>query len=179
MAQINKKGWTQYIWKIIMAGGVLTLLSVVLPSAFFIESGAWLLLWYIGIMWGGDIYGEEVIGFIDDGMYMPIGVITTVLLIIALILMVISARNTRSEKRSKLNVGMSLVGGILAIIGPIVYYFYLDAVIPALFWDQYLPFVGVFLSIIAGILGIIGAIMVVSTTKSGSKSGEKQLSAGN
>ena len=35
------------------------------------------------------------------------------------------------------------------------------------------------LSIIAGILGIIGAIMVVSTTKSGSKSGEKQLSAGN
>ena len=161
MAQIKKKDRTQYIWKIIMAGGVLTLLSVVLPSAFFVESGAWLLLWYIGIMWGGDIYGDEVIGFIDDGRYIPIGVITTVLLIIALILMAISARNTKKEREGniKLNTGMSLFGGILAIIGPILYYFYLDAVIPALFWNQFLPFVGVFLSIIAGILGIIGAIM--------------------
>lgn len=173
MAQIKKKDRTQYIWKIIMAGGGLTLLSLVLPSAFFIESGVWGLLWHIGILWGGDIYGGEVIGFIDDGRYIPIGVITTALLIIALILMAISARNTKKERNFKLNAGISLLGGILAIIGPIVYYFYLDTEIPVLFWDHFLPFVGVFLPLIAGILGIIGAIMLVSATKLGSKSGER------
>ena len=161
MAQIEKKDRVQYIWKLIMAAGVLTLLSMILPSAFFIESGVWLLLWYIGILWGGDIYGGETIGFIDDGRYIPIGVITMVLLIIALISLAISARNTKNERNTKINVGISILGGILAIIGPIVYYFYLDAEIPALFWDQFLPFIGVFLSVIAGILGIIGAFMTV------------------
>lgn len=155
----------QYIWKVIGAGGVLTLLSVVLPSAFFIESGAWVLLWSIGIMWGGDIYGDQVIGFIEDNRYMPIGVITTVLLIIALISMAISARNTKNEKNFKLNAGLSLFGGILTIIGPIVYYFCLAAVIPAVFWVDFLPFIGVFLPFIAGILGIIGAILAARSRK--------------
>jgi len=172
MAQIKKRGWTQHIWKLIMAGGILTLLSIVFPSTFFIESGAWVLLWYIGFWWGGDIYGGEGMGFASDfflspydDRYMTIGVITTVLLIIALILMAISAINTKNERNIKLNAGMSLLGGILAIIGPIVYYFYLDAEIPAVFWDHFLPFLGIFLPIIAGILGIIGAITVVYATK--------------
>ena len=60
---------------------------------------------------------------------------------------------------------MSLLGGILAIIGPIVYYFYLDVQIPAVFWDHFFPFIGVYLSLIAGILGIIGAIMAGYATK--------------
>lgn len=155
----------QYSWKVIGAGGVLTLLSVVLPSAFFIESGVWSLLWSIGILWGGDIYGDQVIGFFDDNRYMTIGVTTTVLLIIALISIAISAINTKNEKNFKLNAGLSLFGGILTIIAPIVYYFYLAAEIPAVFWIQFLPFIGVFLPFIAGSLGVIGAIMVVRSRK--------------
>lgn len=149
--------------------GVLTLLSIVLPSAIQTGSGAWNLLWYIGIFWGGNVYGEEFIGFINDAWYMPIGVITTVLLIIALILIAISTRNINKERNYKLTAGMSLLGSILAIISPIVYYFYLNA---AMFWDTYLT-VSIFLSIIAGILGIICAIMVGFTTKSRSTSSEK------
>lgn len=165
MAQIKKKDRIQYVWKIIMAGGVLTLLSITLPSAASIESGAWVLLWHIGILWGGDVYGGETIGFIDDDRYMPIGVATTVLLIIALILMAISAFNTKNEKKLKLNAGISLFGSVLAIISPIVYYYYLEAEIPALFWNDFVPIIGVFLPIIAGILGIIGAILVGYNSK--------------
>ncbi len=155
----------QYIWKLIGAGGVFTLFSVILPSAFFIESGVWSLLWSIGILWGGDISGDQIIGFFDDNRYMPIGVTTTVLLIIALILMAIAAINTKNERNFKLNAGMSLFGGILTIIAPIVYYFYLTAEIPAVFWVEFHPFIGVFLPFFAGILGIIGAIMVAKSGK--------------
>ncbi len=169
MAQIEKKARPQYLGKVMKGVGVLTLLSIVLPSAVQTGSGVWNLLWYIGIFWGGTVYGEQFIGFINDAWYMPIGVITMVLLIIALIFIAISARNINKERNYKLATGMSLFGSILAIISPIVYYFYLNA---EMFWDLYLP-VSIFLSIIAGILGIICAIMVGFTSKLRSKSGEK------
>ena len=180
MSQIKNKNRTQYLWKLIMAGGFLTLLSIVFPSAMFMISGVWVFLWYIGFWWGQDVYGGENMGFASDffespydDTYMTIGVITMVLLIIALILMLISARNTKHERSYKLNAGMSLLGGILAIIGPIAYYFFLDAEIPVLFWDLFFPFIGIFLSIIAGIVGILGAIMVGYASTLGSKMEER------
>lgn len=71
-----------------------------------------------------------------------------VLLIVTLISLAISTRDTKNERNVKLNAGISILGGILAIIDPIVYYFYLDTEIPTLFWDQFLPFIGVFLSLL-------------------------------
>ena len=171
MAQIEKETYPQYLGKVLKATGVLILLSIALPSANHLGTGEWNLLWFIGIFWGGTVYGDQFIGYINDASYIPTGVISTVLLIVALILIAISATNVKKERKGKLAVGIRLVGGILAIISPIIYYFYLNAELP-LFWDQYFPSIGVYLSIIGGILGIISAILVVFTTKKKSPSDE-------
>lgn len=159
MAHSEKKNRIQSLGKLLKAAGILTLLGIVLPSATYVESGVWSLLWFIGLFWGGSIYGEEVLGFITDPQYMPTGIIVTVLLIIALILIAVSAINIKNEKNLRLNSGIGLLGGILALISPIIYYFLLNTIH---FWDHYFPFIGIFLSVIAGILEIIGAFLILS-----------------
>ena len=71
--------------------------------------------------------------------YMTIGIIASVLLIIAMIAMFISSNQAKLEKNKSIAAGTSIFGGILALVAPIAFYYYLEENLPG-FWigfDQY------------------------------------------
>ena len=78
-------------------------------------------------------------------------------MVIALILMFTASKKVKNERDYKVAAGLSLVGGILAFIGPGAYYGYLDSEFSG-FWLAFDQGLGFYLPIVAGILGIISAI---------------------
>ena len=77
-----------------------------------------------------------------------------VMLIIMAILMFISSKNAKEGRNNKAATVTSVIGTILAFVGPGVYYGYLDRKINN-FWIVFDQGIGFYLPIIAGILGII------------------------
>jgi hypothetical protein len=162
MAQTYSRGWTDHIWKILMAGGIFTFLGIILPSCAILESGITVFLWYFGF-WimtdptadsGGasDFFADPY-----DNKYMTIGVTTIVILIIALILMISAANSLKADKNKGVSAGLGIFGGILAIVGPAAYYSYLKDEFSG-FWIAFDESFGFYFPIIGGIIGILGAI---------------------
>jgi hypothetical protein len=162
MAQTYSRGWTDHIWKILMVGGVFTFLGIILPSCAVLESGITLFMWYFGFWIMTDPTSDSGGAsdfFLDpyDDKYMTIGVTSIVILIIALILMISAANILKADKNKGASAGLGIIGGILAIVGPAAYYFYIKDEFSG-FWMTFDESFGFYLPIIGGILGIIGAI---------------------
>ncbi|MFX1343674.1 MAG: hypothetical protein ACFFAI_01105 [Promethearchaeota archaeon] len=166
MAQMRSTDWVGSVWKVAMVGGVLALLGVLLPPTGFWEEDVIIAIWYFGF-WFAAGGGDSDSGFAGDfwlspydDKYMTIGITAIVLLVLAMLLMFISANQVRYDKDKRIAAGTSLLGGILAIAGPAAYYYYLDNEFPPGYWTLFDPSIGFYLPIIAGIIGIIFAIAI-------------------
>lgn len=177
MEQVKTKDWMRHTPKILKAGAVLAIIGVVVPSvhAFEISNGESLVffMWFIGFYWIS-LSGEVETGFVDEltfgDEYMTVGIIATVLLVFACILMGVGSYYVKGERNNKLSAGTGLLGGVLAFISPAVFYYGIKEEIPS-FWgaDRFDPSIGIYLPIIAGILAIIGAVAAGYTFSLGSK----------
>lgn len=145
--------WERHISKISIIGGALALLGALLPSSHVIQPTLISFVWYWGFLYMST-GGSTITGMIPFPEYGRIGIITIVLLIIAMIVMFIS---TKYKERKLIAAGVSLVGGILALIGPIIFYFYIQSNIIG-YWLSFTPSIGFWIPIVAGIIGILGAI---------------------
>ena len=145
--------WERHISKISTIGGALALLGALLPSSHVIQPTLISFVWYWGFLYM-NTGGSTITGMIPYSEYGRIGIITIVLLIIAMIAMFIS---TKYKERKLTAAVASLVGGILALIGPIIFYFYIQANIIG-YWLAFTPSIGFWIPIVAGIIGILGAI---------------------
>ena len=170
IAQIRSTDWVQHIRKILRVGAVLTFLGLLVPACFSdLGPLSDTYMWFFGFWFSTSEYLSPKAGFPSDFYVDPVdeklmigGGVATALLIIALIVMSISSSYARNEKDNKIAAGTGFLGGILAIIGPAFYYFYLDAEIVemgvSVHWFFFDPSFGFYLPIIGGILAIIGAI---------------------
>ncbi|MFW9940284.1 MAG: hypothetical protein ACFFFT_04535 [Candidatus Thorarchaeota archaeon] len=165
MAQMRSTDWVGSVWKVAMVGGVLALIGVFLPATGFWEEDVIFAMWYFGY-WFAAGGGDSDSGFADDffnpeyaDKYMTIGITATVLLIIAMILMFISANQVKFDKDKRVAAGTSLIGGILSIVAPAAYYGYMDEEFSG-WWVAFDTSIGFYLPIIAGIIGIIFAIAI-------------------
>ena len=168
MEQVITTDWMQHVPKILRIGAFLALISIFLPATHMFESvmgtDVVLVIWYFGFFFlsGGGItesgFADEFFADPYDNDYMGIGISSIVLLIIAFIAMNVAAQNAIDERNNKISAGTGLLGGVLALVGPAVYYFGLKEALEG-YWTGFDPSIGVYLPIIGGILGIIGAIM--------------------
>lgn len=168
MEQIRSTDWMRHIPKILIIGAFLAIIGVFLPSAHVFESiygySFTSFIWYFGFIWatlGGEsesLWMSEVYGSLGDD-YTKYGIIAMVLIIFAFILLIVGANYAKDGRDNKLSAGTSLIGGILALVGPAVFYFGVKADFPG-FWGfgGFDTSFGVYLPIIAGLLGIGGAI---------------------
>ncbi len=170
MAQMISTDWVQHIWKITVVGAVLTLFGLILPACYS-DFGPLdeTYMWFFGFWSTTSEYATQSTGwpsdfYVDpyDSRLMIGGAVATVLLFIALILMATASTTGRQGGSNKVAAGTSLFGGILAIIGPVFYYYYLDAEIAyygvSVHWTFFDQSFGYYLPIIGGIVGIIGGI---------------------
>lgn len=167
MEQVRTTDWMRHIPKILRIGAFLTLIAIFLPSTHLFESIMGIdiifVMWYFGFWFlsgGGDSesgFAEKFLGEELGDDYMTIGIISIVLLFIAFIAMNVAAQNAQNERNTKLSAGTGLFGGVLALIGPAVYYFGLKEEIVG-WWTVNDPSFGVYLPIIGGIIGILCAI---------------------
>lgn len=165
MEEIRSTDWLRYIWMIPAIGAGLTVLGLILPSSYSdyaILKDTW--IWFFGFWFSTSEYATQSTGWPDaiynnpdDTKLMIVGAVAVVLLLIALILMISASTTGRQGRINKVTGGTGLFGGILAIIGPVFYYYYLDAEIDH--WQIFDPSIGFYLPIIGGIVGIIGGIL--------------------
>ena len=163
MEQVKTKDWTEHIGKIIKAGVVLAVISILTPSSAVMESGDSIFIWYF-TFWTMSIGGHFESGFASDmwvpgydTKFMMIGVVAIVLLLIATGAMLAGSNKAQKERDFKAAAIASAAGGIFAFIGPGAYYLYLDSEFTG-YWMAFDPSFGIILAVIGGILGIIGAI---------------------
>ena len=168
MSQIRSTGWSRHITIISTIGGALALFGALVPSCHIIESDLIFFLWYFGFYYMNSIHIGSTIGMVQDFVnpgdvdkYMTIGITVIVLSVLAMIIMFIAANQAKYRKRKPLAAGMSLVGGILALIAPLTYYFYVKEIrVFSIFrfWDAFDLSFGFYILIVAGIIGILGAV---------------------
>ncbi len=97
-----------------------------------------------------------------------------VIIFIMAILMFISSRNAKDGRNNKAATVTSVIGIILAFVGPGIYYGYLDRKIIN-YWAVFDPGIGFYLPIIAGVLGIIATSFIIYAITLESKKGEEQV----
>jgi hypothetical protein len=174
MAQIRSTDWLRHIWKISAIGAGLTVLGLLLPachSDFVYLQDTW--MWFFGYWFTTSDYFYESSGWPNDfyvdpygNDLMTAGIGATIFLVIALILMATASATGKQGGRNNLLAGTSIFGGILAIIGPAFYYFYIDSALNITYyghstnihWYFFDQGIGFYLPIIGGIVGIIGGI---------------------
>jgi len=164
--KVKSNDWVERIPKIMKAGAILAIIGVFLPSTHAFESiygySFVFFIWFFGLIWAtvagesdtlwmGDVYGPAG----DD--FTMYGITAMVILIFAFILMIAGSNYAKDGRNNKLSAATGLFGGILAFVGPGVFYFGVRSDFPG-FWTAFDPSIGVYLPIIAGFLGIIGAI---------------------
>ncbi|MFX1411151.1 MAG: hypothetical protein ACFFA6_12420 [Promethearchaeota archaeon] len=184
MSQVKIKDVTKHTWKLLIAGGILAVISLFTPASSTLESGFTVFLWYSGLYFmtydtpygietdsGGatDFFGDEL-----GNKYNLIGAGVMTMLFIIAILMFIAANYAKRERNNKVVAGTSLTGGILAFIAPGIYYNYLDRQITN-YWLVFDPGIAFYLPIIAGVLGTIAAIISIYAITLESKMGEERV----
>ena len=164
MEQIKTDNWINHIWKLPVIGAILAICGIILPASNSEAFGGDTYLWYFGFWFSTSSLLSPPFGTTTDmfaapyaGKYDMIGYAAIILLVIALILMFTASKKVKNERDYKVAAGLSLVGGILAFIGPGAYYGYLDSEFSG-FWLAFDQGLGFYLPIVAGILGIISAI---------------------
>lgn len=149
MADIKKN-----IWIIALIAGILGLVSIFVPAwSYQNENFVW--FWNM-------FTSDGDIDFIDteEALY-DIGIATTIILVIGTVITLLSAIIAKLKESKNLNLILYLIGGILLLIAPIIYFGATEAEYEG-FWDFYdiqigiiLPFIASGLAVLAGVYGLI------------------------
>jgi len=139
--------------------GFFGILVLITPIAYHNSSLAESYIWMWGLYTWKVLLGDTTFYFSEDTDFLTWGLITTLLILIATISIISTAR--RASKRTQKYRTLWFLCGILFIAAPIVFYFGLTSNLPSwltdLFWEFYslhFAFIG---SFIAGIFAIVGA----------------------
>jgi len=145
------------IWIIALVAGILGLVSLFTPA------------WGVdnNVVWFWNMFlSDGDIDFIDtDEVLYDIGIATTIVLVIGTCITLFSGILAKLKESKNLNMILYLVGGILLIMGPIVYFSATEAEYGG-FWDYYDIQVGIILPFIAGGLAILAGVMGLITQRS-------------
>ena len=138
-------------------GIVVLLTPVAYHSSSLLESYIW--MW--GLYTWRPILSDTSFNFTDDADFLTWGLIATLMVFIAIILVVSTAR--KASKKNRKYSFLWFVCGILFIAAPLVFYFGLSSALPSwlsdLFWDFYSFHFAFFGSFAAGLFSIIAAFI--------------------
>ena len=145
------------LWIIALIAGILGLVSLLIPAFGDVYGGDTLNVWF----WNMYTVNGDV-DFIDteEALY-NIGIGTTIILIVGTVITLLSGILAKLKESKTLNLILYMVGGILLLIGPIVFFGATTAEYEG-FWDFYninagmvLPFIAGGLAVLVGIYGLI------------------------
>ncbi len=148
-----------YILALIAA--IIAFISLITPIAYhssiLIDSYIWMWGLYTWKVFLGDTNYE----FIEDSDYLMWGLLATILIILAIIILISTA--IKANKRNRNYGAVWILSGLLLIAAPIVYFIGLSEEIPTflseIFWDFYDFHFAFFGPFIAGALAIVGGII--------------------
>ena len=152
----KKKG---YILALI--AGIIGIIVLLTPVAY--HSGAIFesYIWMWGLYTWKMLFGETSINFSEDSGYLTWGLIATFLILIATVLIILTA--VKANKRSGSYRVLWFLCGVLFIAAPLVYYFGLLSEWPTwvgnFFWDFYSFHFAFYGSFIAGGLSILSVFI--------------------
>ena len=153
-------------------GGIIAFIGALLPWAS--ESGGGVSVSYniLYIIWDLGAYGSETMllsaalddpigaGFVAEEM-VTLGMISFVLILLAMILMIVAALAVLKEKLGGKIVGLVLIiAGVLALVAPILYYVGITSD-TADFFELFPIQIGFILPILGGIIGILAGLVAV------------------
>jgi hypothetical protein len=145
------------LWIIALVAGILGLVSILIPAFGDVYGGETLNVWF----WNMYTVNGDV-DFIDteEALY-DIGIATTIILIVGTVITLLSGILAKLKESKTLNLILYMVGGILLLIGPIVFFGATAAEYEG-FWDFYninagivFPFIAGGLAVLVGVYGII------------------------
>ena len=148
------------LWIIALIAGIIGLVSLLIPAYGDVSpmGGPTLSVWF----WNMYTVNGDVDFIESDLALYDIGIATTIILIIGTFLTLLSGIRAKLKESKTLNLILYLVGGILLLIGPIVFFGAVEAEYEGIFWDVYninagmvLPFIAGGLAVLVGIYGLI------------------------
>ncbi|MFX1280474.1 MAG: hypothetical protein ACFFA3_13780 [Promethearchaeota archaeon] len=150
----------------------LTVIGLITPTMGLLDPDGISFLWYLGFYVRGSGGGSTDSGFVNelfvsplDYNYLMLGTIIIILMVIGIILLLIPILKTKNNKMYDGGVVLSIVGGFLIFISPIIYYSNFKEYFSS-YWNMfYPPSFGFVIPIIAGILGIISGILTITEYK--------------
>ena len=166
----EKKETSDYIWVIPLVAGLLAILAILTPTAYFnqmVVSWSW---WMWDLTTMGVTGYDSISLFISEWDFIIVSIITTSAILLSVVNLLILAITTKKRKLNTQNFGlMSIIGAVLSI-GIIIYYmiamdiaFYDGVTVDGTafpagyhFWDLFNPSFGIILPFISATLSFIG-----------------------
>jgi hypothetical protein len=138
------------LWAIVIIAGILGIVSIFTPTLYIDIDDASIWVWNLYV-------SSAITDFIQtDEPIFGIGIIATIVIVIGTIITLFSG--IISKVRDKNLTLLSLLGGIVLLIGPIIYLAGIG-VVDETFWEYATVSVGSILPFIAGAIAILGALL--------------------
>jgi hypothetical protein len=141
--------------------GIIGIIVLITPVAFHDSSFGESYIWTWGLYTWKILLGDTEFYFTDDTEYLTWGLISTLIILIATISILASAR--KASKRNRNYGAFWIFCGILFIAAPLIFYFGLTSEMPTwlsdLFWDFYSFHFAFFGSFVAGVFALISAFI--------------------
>ncbi|MBY8992486.1 MAG: hypothetical protein KGD58_17195 [Candidatus Lokiarchaeota archaeon] len=145
------------LWKIAIIAGIFGIISIFTPTLYIDSDKAFVWVWNLYVSNGSVDFVQ-----VDEPLY-NIGVVATIIISIGTLITLSSGVISKVKDRS-LNL-VYLIGGILLLLGPIIYLAGITVEDKAL-WDYVEVNIGSILPFIAGALLLLGTGIVISKRKS-------------
>jgi hypothetical protein len=141
--------------------GLIGIVVLLTPVAYHDSSLIESYIWMWGLYTWKPLLGDTSFNFTDDSGYLTWGLISTLLILVATLIIISTARKA-SKKGSKYGF-LWFVCAVLFIAAPLVFYFGLSSELPSwlsdLFWDFYSFQFAFFGSFAAGLFSLIAAFV--------------------
>lgn len=144
------------LWKIAIIAGILGIISIFTPTLYIDSESAFVWVWNLYVSNGSVDFVQ-----VDEPLY-NIGVVATIVLSLGTLITLSSGVISKVKDRD-LNL-VYLIGGILLLLGPIIYLAGITVEDKAL-WDYVEVNIGSILPFIAGALLLLGTGIVISKRK--------------
>ncbi|MFX1279920.1 MAG: hypothetical protein ACFFA3_10925 [Promethearchaeota archaeon] len=145
------------LWICVILAGVLGIVSIFTPTIYISDEDA--LIW----VWNLYVTGDNINYVQTDETLYDLGVIATIFIVIGTLITLFSGIISK-VKDKRLNL-VAIIGGILLLIGPIVYLGGITIDEPNI-WDYLSINIGSILPFIAGSIAILGGILGILKRKS-------------
>jgi hypothetical protein len=142
------------LWAFVLLAGILGVVSIFTPTIYISDDHAFIWVW--------NLYVTNSIDFVQtDEMLFTLGVVATIFIALGTLITLFSGVVSKVKKK---NVGFfALIGGLLLLIGPIIYLGGIST--EEGIWEYFSVNVGSILPFIAGIMAILAGIMGILKRK--------------